>query len=649
MATFGQSAAALLLAALATTSLPLARASGSGGLVERLDALCDALAADPPRRVELRAKDFEEGTYRITEPGLYVLAEDVAFNPNRGDVAGSPNAFDPARNGDWSPTPAQRATGGQYAGTGYVLGFFAAVAVEVSDVVLDLGGHTLEAHPEFALQQRFFSLVELASAPFIAGAGPADFGGDFAAASRACVQNGTLGLTSHHGVHGNDNDDVLVRDVAFRSFEVAAVHLNRARRAAVARVTARGSRVDVPVLGAWSAARFLRPFAAAALAAAGDEHPAKARALAGARDRLVTQMDAFFRGALSGGDFPAGLDPASERAWRNVDGLEDGNNYGVVIHSRGPAVNDFADRVVGELTAPPLEGRKRDAASSEVAVVDSEVSGIVAKVREVVALTDPEGKPFLDPSGAVFQVELCADRSTGEYSPGPLCDAQVALADLCLALELGPRCGRLSIPRALVDWARPGGGALGPLVEAHGWRYARNGDSMFHVNKGPVGLRIDGTSDFLVRGLTLRGVSNEGPPGQALPLPGEGGEKVAYTGPSDGGHPLQAAGTGYQGADARGISIASTAAGRLEDVAVSGVWSAWGSAVGVDLINDNKSLVLENISVGGVTAAARAPGGAPGWPAPVAPVAAGFRVSPESQPLSSAGVAVSDVQVASAT
>ncbi|GMH93165.1 hypothetical protein TrVE_jg8497 [Triparma verrucosa] len=54
--------------------------------------------------------DFKDGTVRITEPGLYVLTEDIVFDPADG---------------------------------AYTLGFFAAITVETDGVILDLQGHTI--------------------------------------------------------------------------------------------------------------------------------------------------------------------------------------------------------------------------------------------------------------------------------------------------------------------------------------------------------------------------------------------------------------------------------------------------------------------------------------------------------------------------
>ena len=54
----------------------------------------------------------------------------------------------------------------------YHLGFFAAITVESDDVILDLNGKSLKQSKLHNLQQRFYSHIELASAPFIPKQGP---------------------------------------------------------------------------------------------------------------------------------------------------------------------------------------------------------------------------------------------------------------------------------------------------------------------------------------------------------------------------------------------------------------------------------------------------------------------------------------------
>lgn len=52
----------------------------------------------------------------------------------------------------------------------------AAITVEGRGIILDLNNMTLRQSQLFNVQQRFYANIELASAPFIPGQGPASFG-----------------------------------------------------------------------------------------------------------------------------------------------------------------------------------------------------------------------------------------------------------------------------------------------------------------------------------------------------------------------------------------------------------------------------------------------------------------------------------------
>lgn len=100
--------------------------------------------------VQLSSADFEEGTYRITEPGRYVLTEDIEFGPQEW-------------NDYWPPM----SLWGKYPPSAYYLGFFAALTVEADDVVIDLGGSTIQQSEDFYLLQRFFNVIELNDRVFV--------------------------------------------------------------------------------------------------------------------------------------------------------------------------------------------------------------------------------------------------------------------------------------------------------------------------------------------------------------------------------------------------------------------------------------------------------------------------------------------------
>ena len=60
------------------------------------------------------------------------------------------------------------------------------------------------------------------------------------------------------GIHGNENTNVLIQDVELRDFEVAAVALNNVDSLEISGCNVVKNRDDVPVVGMFSAARFIR-------------------------------------------------------------------------------------------------------------------------------------------------------------------------------------------------------------------------------------------------------------------------------------------------------------------------------------------------------------------------------------------------------
>jgi hypothetical protein len=159
--------------------------------------------------------DFKEGTKIIDSPGKYKLCEGIVFDPHNDNFS------------EPSPAEAYDPNLDIFDSNAYGLGFFAALAITASNVELYLNGHSIEQSAGHALLQRFFAVIELNDSPFIANAGPAQFVGEgstFQAASNVLIQGpGIIGRSAHHGIHGNNNVNVVIRDVTFEDFEVAAV------------------------------------------------------------------------------------------------------------------------------------------------------------------------------------------------------------------------------------------------------------------------------------------------------------------------------------------------------------------------------------------------------------------------------------------
>ena len=132
------------------------------------------------------------------------------------------------------------------------------------------------------------------------------------------IRNGKIGLSSHHGIHGNSCDGVTVENVTFERFEVAAFALNGSKNVYLRNVTVNGNRQDIPVLATYSAARFIRLFVNR-VRSASLSNPT----LDAATNALNVELDTGFNNVIFGtGSMPS--------LFANPSGLIDGTAYGII-------------------------------------------------------------------------------------------------------------------------------------------------------------------------------------------------------------------------------------------------------------------------------------------------------------------------------
>eukprot|EP00397_Hematodinium_sp_SG-2012_P007081 GEMP01007123.1.p1 GENE.GEMP01007123.1~~GEMP01007123.1.p1 ORF type:complete len:811 (+),score=175.20 GEMP01007123.1:157-2433(+) len=176
----------------------------------------------PTHKTFISSEDFRktatkrDPTYRITQPGTYVLQEDIELDFGEPDTMEVPFHF------------------------GFVIG----ISISGDNVRLDLNGKTIRMSDRFLKHARFFNIIELAQVPYPKG--KAGFTLDIIPARNVIIENGTIGQTSHGSIHGNDNERVLIRDLTIKNFEVAAIAINNGRNMVIDRVVIDNSGVQVP-------------------------------------------------------------------------------------------------------------------------------------------------------------------------------------------------------------------------------------------------------------------------------------------------------------------------------------------------------------------------------------------------------------------
>jgi len=274
--------------------------------------------------VELVAADFASGAVRLTRPGRFRLRENVVFDPTVAPTA----ADGPAHSRGWT----------------------CAVSIESSDVVLDLGGHSLSQSEHHALKVRFFALVLLGSALFrLPTQGPFAMGGS-ELVERVRVRDGLLGRTSHFGVFSPACSDVVLERLRCRDFEVAGVQLNGAQRVQISNLDVGPSLRRPPVLGpAFSHLQMLVAETAASGLDLAAESPLRfgdgrelpcAEVFRGLQELLQT----IERNLAAGRDPLEGLRP-EDAAWLRESAVDmNGNVYGIAVNG-------------GELLGGSIEGK----------------------------------------------------------------------------------------------------------------------------------------------------------------------------------------------------------------------------------------------------------------------------------------------------
>lgn len=444
-------------------------------------------ANTPYRVVNLYNSDFANGTVIIKTPGVYVLKENIVFNPNESN--------------DFLPTASQISSGLYPVGTNgpYHLGFFAAIAVAAQDVVIDLNGFTIEQSTLHNLQQRFYAHIELANSPFVPNQGPHSFIDSYVAANRVLVTGGTLGNSSHHGVHGNVANSVVIHNVTMNEFEVAGVALNGTILGILSKLTLNGITKEIRVLSSYPQALFLRRHMENVSSPTVTlDLPGGSKTFANAITDINTDLNAA-KAAVVAGNTPSNF-------MGNTTGKYDGNMYGIVLHVRGVVVNDF-------LTSRPESA----IGNQNILVYDNSIRNITTHPVEIIAL-DTDGTPGvygtksqIGPFGDVLNMSEIIDISGSKYlyNENSLSNGQLVLAKHKLATGLAQ--GSLNIEQSTIDWVESALDAsnadLNHVMSESGRTLLANGDSMAHLMKGNLGLFISGGQNINVNTITIDGVN----------------------------------------------------------------------------------------------------------------------------------------------
>ena len=459
--------------------------------------------------IHLKQSHFEDGTVRITTPGIYVLQEDIIFHPNPSN--------------DFQPT-VQQIISGQYPMNNYFLGFFAAITIEAENIILDLNGHTIKQSLEHYLEQRFYANIELASAPFIGPQGPGVALGEsgYYSGNNMLIMNGTLGRSSHHGIHSNLNNKILLHNLDITDFQVGGIALNGLSNSIFNYVNVYDSNnsinaTSVPVLFSYSQARFVRN----ALNTFATSHPSETlnindtdKIIGNIKTELDTALSATKTEFLQNNN----LNDIISELFKNTneDGLSDGNMYGIVLNVTGVVVNDF-------LTERPetVFPQELSPGNENIHLRHVTIKNIISEPRETVGLkhteeNDPGSSGYSDenlmkgPFGDIFDINVNTDENN-IYIENVLANAQAIIAQIKLNNPTVTGTGSAFIVQSVLDWIAEGTDLSNVMgISANYLEFAEGGDAMAHFMKGNIGLFISGGKNITGNSIDISGVYNIG-------------------------------------------------------------------------------------------------------------------------------------------
>eukprot|EP00488_Nonionellina_sp_1-RS-2012_P001258 TRINITY_DN2011_c0_g1_i1.p1 TRINITY_DN2011_c0_g1~~TRINITY_DN2011_c0_g1_i1.p1 ORF type:complete len:167 (-),score=26.23 TRINITY_DN2011_c0_g1_i1:159-659(-) len=118
-------------------------------------------------------------------------------------------------------------------------------------------GFSISMDYQFYLQQRFFAIIELGNKQFEAKQGPVDFGRDDLYSKDIIIKDGTLGLSSHHGIHGSCVKDVEISNLKIKNFDVTGIQCNGCKKTTIEDCVIGPQNTDIPVKGRYTHARIM--------------------------------------------------------------------------------------------------------------------------------------------------------------------------------------------------------------------------------------------------------------------------------------------------------------------------------------------------------------------------------------------------------
>ena len=222
--------------------------------------------------------------------------------------------------------------------------------------------------------------------------------------------------------NANVANNVVVYNVHFKDYEVAAIALNGTTVGILSDIYALKTKKDIPILSTYSQARFIRTF----IKVLEDKTPNlkfNGKTPKDIYDTLQSDLDYTFDQFFSTRTIPDTFKDGRENYFKNKNKGYDGNVYGIVLNVKGVVINDFFKNRTNEMIGNK-EIHLDKIYISNVCSHPIEIVGISA--TPIIENTAYGGKSQAGPLGDILEITNIQNKS-GIYKGNTLSDAQLIL------------------------------------------------------------------------------------------------------------------------------------------------------------------------------------------------------------------------------
>lgn len=357
-------------------------------------------------------------------------------------------------------------------------GFFAGILIIGENIELNLLGHEIKMSHEFSLRQRFFSIIELTNSPFPLGGGlPLEMTRDkFKTGKYIYINNGRLGLSSHSSIHGNENRNITISKLKMYDFEVGGIMLNGGKHISICKCNIGPNFQNLWVNAKFSAAtQLVHHFYNVIVSSTHQKEKSKE----------FLELEKLIEETIN-----AKTLEEVPLLFRNKEKVIDGTVYGISLHKSGVAIGGHGE----------ISNNEKEHFGFHYILKNISIENLVGNVEEKISYLYEE-KPLRDISGQIIDIASGINN---------LVKVQLETKEWLKNYPDFP--STFYIPddfyKICLENIHNNNTEIIEKYIKENFEEKLGRDIMLHVNKGVIGLRIDGINSIRIENLSLENIKN---------------------------------------------------------------------------------------------------------------------------------------------